>query len=85
MKRITTSFMGTLLILSALVAEPGWSASAPPTNLEQSKSQQLRRIDARISRLQDQRTCVQRATTQDAINNCREQFQKGNRQRRQKS
>ena len=81
MRSITGLIFGAVFILCAFVVEPGFSASASPANFEQNKSQQLRRIDTRMTRLQDERVCVQRATTQDDIKNCREKFRAGNKQR----
>jgi hypothetical protein len=63
----------------------GYAASASPANFEQKKAEQLRRLDQRITNLRDERTCIQEATSQDAIKSCREKFKVGNRQGRKQS
>jgi hypothetical protein len=79
-RSMTGLIFGAVFILCATVVEPGFSASASPANFDKRKSQQLRRIDARMTRLQDERVCVQRAATQDDIMKCRETFRAGNKQ-----
>ena len=71
---------GAVVVLCTTVVEPGFSASASTANFDKRKSQQLRRIDARMTRLQDERVCVQRAATQDDIMKCRDTFKAGNKQ-----
>ena len=78
MRPITSLIFGAVFILCATMVEPVFSASASPANFDKRKSQQLRRIDGRMTRLQDERVCVQRATTQDDIMKCRETFKAGN-------
>jgi hypothetical protein len=71
MKTIAVNFLAALIL--ALSAGAGHSAAAP-VSLEQEKAEQLRRIDTRIKRLQDERSCVSAATTREAIRNCRQEF-----------
>ena len=72
MKTIAVNLLVVLLL--ALSAGVGYSANAAPVNLEQQKAEQLRRIDTRIKRLQDERACVSAATTREAVRSCRQQF-----------
>jgi hypothetical protein len=70
---------GKALIVSFLMASfffvctvnNGYSASAGG-GFEQRKAQQLRRIDTRISQMQEQRRCVSAATNEDDLKACRE-------------
>ena len=84
-KSIGVSFMVALFAVFVFNLQAGYPASASPTTFEQRKSEHLRRIDARLNHLQDERACVQAATTQDGMKNCREQFKKVNKQRNQRS
>jgi hypothetical protein len=72
MKTIAVNLLVVLLL--ALSAGVGYSANAAPVSLEQQKAEQLRRIDTRIKRLQDERACVSAATTREAVRSCRQQF-----------
>ena len=83
-KSIGVSFAVALFVIFAFNLKTGYSASASPTTFDQKKAEQLRRIDTRINHLQGERACVQAATTQDGIKNCRQQL-KGDRQQRQRS
>ena len=71
MKTIAVNLFVALLI--SLSAGVGYSAAAP-VNLEQQKAEQLRKIDTRIKRLQDERACISAATAREAIRSCRQQF-----------
>jgi hypothetical protein len=61
--------MMTAAALPALAVE-----SRPPGNLEQKKAEQLGRIEERMSRLLEEKACIQAATTHEALKACRERF-----------
>jgi hypothetical protein len=71
--RSTTAaiFTGVFLLCAAPMAH---AAGGSPQNFEQRKSEQLHRIDTRITHLQEERSCIQASSTQDGIKNCRERF-----------
>lgn len=71
MKTIAVNLL--VAVVLALSAGAGHSAAAP-ASLEQEKAEQLKRIDTRIKRLQDERACVSAASTREAIRSCRQQF-----------
>jgi hypothetical protein len=71
MKTIAVNLLVALFL--ALSAGAGHSAAAP-VSLEQEKAEQLKRIDTRIRRLQDEKSCISAATTREAIRSCRQQF-----------
>ena len=71
MKTIAVNLLVALLL--TLSAGAGHSAATPVT-LEQDKAEQLKRIDTRIKRLQDERACISAATTKEAVRSCRQQF-----------
>jgi len=75
--------MKTVLIamaVSILIAAPAFAADnvpqpkGPGPSFEQRKSDILKRIDERIARNQEEKSCVQAAKTHDDINACREKF-----------
>lgn len=78
---ILSFYLALFVFLS--FADVGQAASASPANFEQRKAQQLKRVDQRIAHLQDEKSCIAAATTQDAITTCRERFKQGKRQRLQ--
>ena len=84
-KSIGVSFGVALFVIFAFNIKTGYPASASAATLEQRKSEHLKRMDERINHLQAERACVQAATTEDGIKNCREQLKKGNGQRKQRS
>ena len=73
-----SSIKSLLLLLSmdffVCTMGTGYAASASPANFEQKKAEQLTKLDQRITHLRDERTCIQDATTQNAIKSCREKF-----------
>jgi hypothetical protein len=72
-KALALSFLTAAFVFACFVNN-GYSASASPAKFEQRKAQQLRRLEIRIAQMQEQRTCVSAATSQDAIKACRERF-----------
>lgn len=83
MGRTTATILGALFVLCAFSVEPGYSAGAPSANFEQRKAEQLRRLDQRMTRLRDERSCIEGASNEAAIKSCREKLKTGNGQRRQ--
>jgi hypothetical protein len=72
-KGMALSFLTTAFVFACNVNN-GYSASASPARFEQRKAQHLKRLEMRIAQMQEQRTCVSAATSQDAIKACRERF-----------
>lgn len=72
MKSVAVNLLALLLV--ALSAGAVYSAKAAPTRLEDRKAEQLRRLDARIKQLEDERACISGATTREAMKTCRERF-----------
>ena len=75
--------MKTIILAAAasvLLASPTFAAeSTPPSkgpgpNFEQFKSEVLARIDARIARNQEEKTCVQAAKNHEDLKACRDRF-----------
>lgn len=81
-KALTISGLTAALVFACTVKN-GYSAAASPARFEERKAQQLRRLEMRIAQMQEQRTCIAAATSEDAIKACRERFKpaKGARQR----
>jgi hypothetical protein len=72
----------TLIVLSLLFAMPAFAIEGGPVpkgsgdNFEQKKEELLKKIDERMRRLQERKSCVQAATTLDALSACREKFKR---------
>lgn len=66
--------MKTQLAVFVLLAAFTGLASAADNNIEQKKAEQLKRVDERIAHLQEERSCIQAATTHDALKACHEKF-----------
>jgi hypothetical protein len=67
------------LVLMALVSTSVFAQNATTTNnqaanLEQVKQMQLAHMDKRIAIIQEGKTCVQSATTRDAVKACHQQM-----------
>jgi hypothetical protein len=80
----TKSYTAAILTAAALCActADAYSASAP-VRFEERKAQHLNRLESRIARMQEQKSCIAAATTDEAIKACQERFRptKGVRQR----
>ena len=75
MKRFVTAVALTLaLAVPAFAVEGVQPPKGPEPTYEQRKADILKRIDARISALQDERACVQATKNQDDLNACRDKF-----------
>lgn len=74
MKILTTIVAGmaavTLLAASASAADMAVQGG----NFEQKKAEQLKRVDERITHLQEERTCIQSASNHDTLKACHEKF-----------
>jgi hypothetical protein len=80
--RFVIGLSALLLVLGlAGFAETLHAANGAPADFEQRKAEQLRRLDQRLSRLRDERACVQAAASQDALKSCRQQLKAGKTQR----
>jgi hypothetical protein len=69
----TAAALWVTLAVIGLVAASGQAAGA--ARLESRKAAILKRLDERITHLQDERVCFQAATSVDAMKACREKFQ----------
>lgn len=64
-------------VLSLVLAAPAFAAEVGPphvqggANFEQAKASRLKRLDDRISTLQQEKSCVQAAKTVEDLKNCR--------------
>jgi hypothetical protein len=80
-KSLTTSVLAAAAVFGCTVN--GYSASASPTKFEERKAQHLQRLESRIARMQEQKSCIATATTDEALKSCQERSRpnKGARQR----
>ncbi len=80
-KSLTSSVLTAAAIFACTVN--GYSASASPARFEDRKAQHLQRLESRIARMQEQKSCMAAATTDEALKTCQERFRpnKGARQR----
>ena len=81
----TRLFLAVSFALLTLNVGTGFAASAPAETFTQRKAERLQRIDQRINHLQSQKSCVQAANNPDALKNCRQGFNGGERKQRQRS
>jgi len=78
------------LVIAGLFAVPAFAIDnalvpiAPVQNFEQHKAELLKRIDERIARSQEEKSCVQAAQNQNDIKACREKIREEVRDQRQK-
>lgn len=63
---------------------PQPKGKGPGPNFEQRKSDILKRIDERIARNQEEKTCVQAAKNHDDLKACRDKFKAEVQEQRQK-
>ena len=80
-KSLTTSVLAAAAMIGCTVN--GYSASASPARFEERRAQHLQRLESRIKRMQEQKSCIAAATTDEALKTCQERFRpnKGARQR----
>ena len=69
-KSLTTSVLTAAAMFASNVN--GYCASASAARFEERQAQHLRRLESRIARMQEQKTCIAAATTDDAIKTCQE-------------
>ena len=81
----TRLFLAVSFALLTLNVGTGFAASAPAETFTQRKAERLQRIDQRINHLQTQKSCVQAANNPDALKNCRQGLNGGERKQRLRS
>ena len=85
---MNTKIISTLITL--FIAVPAFAADnapqpkGPGPNFEQHRADILKRIDARIARNQEEKSCVQAAKNHDDIKACRDKFKEEVIEQRQK-
>jgi hypothetical protein len=78
MKKIYYMFVSAVVTL--MVAVPAFAVDNPPPqkgqgqNFEQRKAEIIKRIDERIARNQEEKTCVQGANNHNDLKACRDKF-----------
>lgn len=75
--------MTRLLLGLVLIAVSALPASAGDSNFEQKKAEILARIDQKIAQKQQEKACIQAATSHNDLKVCREQFRGSNNDHRQ--
>ena len=75
--------MMTRLLLGLVLAVSALPASAGDSNFEQKKAEILARIDQKIAQKQQEKACIQAATSHNDLKVCREQFRGSNNDHRQ--
>ena len=71
---IISMFIATIFAVPAFAVDSAPQPKAPGPKFEQRKADLLKRIDERIVRIQEEKTCVQAATNHDGIKACREKL-----------
>lgn len=75
MKAVIFAAVASLLMASSTsAAENTQPSKGPGPNFEQFKTEILTRIDARIARIQEEKTCVQAAKNHEDLKACRDKF-----------
>ena len=75
MKTVIFAAVASMLMASStFAAESTQPSKGPGPNFEQFKSEVLTRIDARIARNQEEKTCVQAAKNHEDLKACRDKF-----------
>lgn len=68
----------TVSVAGFTIAAAAQTALPRPADFENRKAAQLKRIDQRIARLQEARSCIQNANNEDAVKACGEKLRMGN-------
>lgn len=63
-----------LFAVSAFATDAAPQQKGPGPNFEQNKAEILKRIDQRISRNQEEKSCIQAAKNHDDVRACRDKF-----------
>jgi len=76
MKRaaIATLILSLAFALPAFAVESAEPAKGPAPTFEQRKAQDLKRLDERSTKLQDEKACVQATKNENDLKACREKF-----------
>ena len=70
--KILTSTLATLMILSvATYAESPTQSHKPKKTLEQKKALRISKIDARLNKIQERKSCMSSATSLESMQSCR--------------
>jgi hypothetical protein len=79
---ITAAVLSFLVVIPAFAAETAPQQNPPGQTFEQRQADILKMLDARIAALQDGRTCVQAAKSEDDLRVCREKHMAEMREKR---
>ncbi len=86
-KTAVAALIPLILLTQAFTLEGQQQPRGSGQNFELKKAEILNRIDERLARIQQMKSCVQSASSRDDLRACREKFGpkdgQGNRQRRQ--
>jgi len=66
------------IVMPAFATEGGQPRIGPGPDFELRKAEILKRIDQRLTRLQEMKACIQAARTRDDARACREKFEMKN-------
>ena len=83
-KVIMSTVVAMLFALPAFAVDSAPQPKAPGPNFEKNKGEIIGRIDARIARNQEEKTCVQAAQNHADIKACRDKFKAEAKEQRQK-
>ena len=73
-KMVLVVFVVAVFAAVSFAADPAPPAKVPGQNFEKHKADVISRIDARIARNQEEKTCVQAAKSGAEIKACKEKF-----------
>jgi Spy/CpxP family protein refolding chaperone len=74
MKRfvIAAAVLSLAVAAAAFAADSGTAPKGPNMSFEERKAEVLKHIDTRVTSLQEEKTCVQAAKTQDELRACKQ-------------
>jgi len=82
--KIISVVFAMFLAVPAFAVDNSSLPKGPGPNFEQNRTDILKRIDARIARNQEEKSCVQAAKNHDDIKACRDKFKEELKEQRQK-
>jgi len=71
---LVSAMLALAFAIPAFAVEGGQPAKAPEVSFEQRKADMLDHIDRRITRLQDEKACIQAAKDRDELKLCWDKF-----------
>lgn len=82
--KIISAVFAMFLAVPAFAVDNSSQPKSPGPNFEQHRGDILKRIDARIARNQEEKSCVQAAKNHDDVKGCRDKFKEELKEQRQK-